>query len=149
MAAWLAARPWARAERLSFYGGDRPVARLRQLRPDLRTMSRSSAKTCATGYLLAGWTGYVPAACRRTIVFAPHNWAWLAWGWPNRFLARLRAAGSDVYLIGEIGGRNTHLDALDTPEALHAIPPGWRGGVATDRIEVTGPLLKGRRHPQA
>jgi glycerophosphoryl diester phosphodiesterase len=145
MAAWLRARPWAKAERLSFYGGDRPVARLHALRPDVKTMSRASAKSCAIAYMLTGWTGYVPGVCRRSIVFVPRDYAWLAWGWPNRLLARLQAAGSDVYLIGEISGRNHHLGGLDSPAAIGAVPAGWRGGVATERIDLVGPLLKPRR----
>jgi glycerophosphoryl diester phosphodiesterase len=144
MAAWLRARPWAKAERLSFYGGDRPVERIAQLRPDLKTMSRRSAKRCATGYLLTGWTGYVPAACRHSIVFVPRNFAWAAWGWPDRLLARMQAAGSELYLIGDVSTKNHHLGGFDTSEALRNLPKGWRGGVATERIDITGPLLKPR-----
>ncbi|HEY1605099.1 MAG TPA: glycerophosphodiester phosphodiesterase family protein [Allosphingosinicella sp.] len=144
MAAWLKTRPWADARRLAFYGDDRPVARLKALRPDLRTMSGRSAKSCAKSYLLLGWSGYVPAACRHTIVMAPRNLAWIAWGWPNRFLERMQRADTDVYMIGTVDLRHPGLSSLDTPDDLKALPAGWRGGVATEKIEVVGALLKRR-----
>lgn len=145
IAAWLAARSWARPERLAFYGGDRPVARLRALRPDLRIMSRASAKSCAKSYILTGWAGYIPAACRRTILFVPNNYRWAAWGWPNRLLARMQGVGTETYLIGDIDRSDPHMGGFDTPEQAAKIPAGWRGGVSTERIEVVGPLLKPRR----
>lgn len=148
IAAWLKARPWAGAERLGFYGGDRPIARLAELRPDLRTTSRASAKACATRYLLLGWTGYVPAACRHSLVFLPMNYRWAAWGWPDRLLVRMEGAGSEVYLIAPVHeGSASHTDGLDTPAAVARLPKAWQGGVSTERIEVVGPLLKGRRAP--
>jgi glycerophosphoryl diester phosphodiesterase len=146
IAAWLKARPWAGAQRLSFYGGDRPVARLAARRPDLRSMSRASAKACAKRYLLLGWSGWVPQQCRHSIVFLPMNYRWAAWGYPNRLLARMHGAGSELYLIGPVGqGAASHLEGLDTRQGLATLPQGWRGGVSTDRIELVGPLLKGRR----
>jgi glycerophosphoryl diester phosphodiesterase len=145
IAAWLKARPWARADRLSFYGGDRPVARLAALMPELRTMSRASAKACATRYLLLGWSGYVPGPCRHSIVFVPINYRWAAWGWPNRLLSRMEGAGSELYVIGEISGGDAHLEGIDTPEAVARLPKHWRGGISTERIDVVGPLLKARR----
>ncbi|HEY0314461.1 MAG TPA: glycerophosphodiester phosphodiesterase family protein [Allosphingosinicella sp.] len=144
MAAWLAARPWARVERLSFYGGERPAERLRTLRPDLKTMSRGSLKGCAKAYLLLGWTGYVPAACRHSVVFVPINYRWAAWGWPNRLLARMEAAGSDVYAIAPVDRHDPGLGGIDTPEQVARLGPAFRGGVSTDRIDVVGPLLKRR-----
>jgi glycerophosphoryl diester phosphodiesterase len=144
MAAWLAGRPWAHAERLSFYGGERPAERLRTLRPDLKTMSRGSLKACAKAYLLLGWTGYVPAACRHSVVFVPINYRWAAWGWPNRLLARMEAAGSDVYAIAPVDRHDPGLGGIDTPEQVARLGPAFRGGVSTDRIDVVGPLLKRR-----
>lgn len=144
MAAWLKARPWARPERLSFYGGGRPVERLRALRPDLKTMSRRTLKTCATRYLLVGWTGYVPATCRHTIVFVPLNYRWAAWGWPNRLRARMEAAGSDLYVMAPVDRSDPGLGGIDTPEQLAKLGSGFQGGVSTDRVDVIGPLLKRR-----
>lgn len=144
MAAWLKARLWARPDRLSFYGGARPAERLRALRPDLKTMSRATIKTCARNYILLGWTGYVPAACRHTILFVPVNYRWAAWGWPNRLRARMEAAGTDVYLIAPVDPHNPGLGGIDTPEQLAKLGDGFRGGISTDRIDIIGPLLKRR-----
>jgi glycerophosphoryl diester phosphodiesterase len=145
MAAWLKARPWVRPERLSFYGGDRPAERLRALRPDLKTMSRGSLKACAKTYLLLGWTGYVPAACRHSVIFVPINYRRAAWGWPNRLLARTKAAGSDVYVIAPVDSHHPGLGGIDTAEQAAKLGPAFRGGVSTDRIDVVGPLLKRQR----
>jgi len=145
MAAWLETRPWARPERLSFYGGDRPAERLRALRPDLKTMSRATIKACARNYLLLGWTGYVPAACRHTILFVPLNYRWAAWGWPNRLRARMEAAGTDTYLIAPVDRHDPGLGGIDTPEQVANLRPAYSGGISTDRIDVIGPLLKPRR----
>ena len=142
--AWLRARPGVHAERLVFVGGARPTERLHELRPELRAMSSASAKACLIGYELLGWTGHVPAPCRNTLVFVPVSGTWSLWGWPNLFLERMRGAGAEVYVGGEIEWTLGTLDGLDEPAKLSGLPRNWRGGVSTDRIDLIGPVLKGR-----
>lgn len=140
--AYLSARPWARPERLSVYGGPRPVERLRRLRPEMNLTSKTQAKTCFKDYLLTGWTGIMPQACRNTMIGAPSNLRWLLWGWPNRFLARAQAVGTDVYLTGEADLKAQRVAGVDGPEELRRAPRGWRGGIMTDRIDVVGPTAR-------
>jgi glycerophosphoryl diester phosphodiesterase len=142
--AYLEATPNANIERLAFYG-HQPATRLRELRPTWRAMSLDTTKDCAKGYVLAGWLGIVPQACRNTIIFAPSNYAWIAWGWPNRFLQRMQDANTEVVITGPIpsGGR-VGMYGIDTAEDLALVPGNWRGGVGTDAIEVIGPLAQKR-----
>jgi glycerophosphoryl diester phosphodiesterase len=80
LAGRLEALPAARRAQLMVYGGDRPIETLRRRLPDLPVMSRQSLKACAIRYLALGWSGYVPAPCRRTLVLLPADFAPLAWG---------------------------------------------------------------------
>ncbi|MEJ0058619.1 MAG: glycerophosphodiester phosphodiesterase family protein [Terricaulis sp.] len=139
---YLEATPNAHIERLAFYG-HQPATRMRELRPTWRSMSLETAKACAKGYVLAGWIGVVPEACHNTIVFAPANYAWIAWGWPNRFLQRMEAVNTEVYVTGPIPrGQRPGMYGIDDAEDLTLVPRGWRGGIGTDAIEVIGPLVE-------
>lgn len=143
--AYLDAAPEADYARLAFYGAA-PAERVRDLRPELRTLSRQRLMRCARSYMLTGWTGHVGEDCRNTIIFVPSNYAWVAWGWPNRFLERMQRADSEVIIVDAIRrGEKPGVGGVDDAEAFAAIPRGWRGGVATDRIEVIGPLAAERR----
>lgn len=77
--------------------------RLRALAPRAQVDSKERAKSCVIRYLALGWSGHVPAACRGASIFVPVNLRWAYWGWPNRFLARMHAAGSEVVLMGPYG----------------------------------------------
>ena len=63
-------------------------------------------------YLALGWTGHVPAACRGATIFVPINLRWAYWGWPNRFLARMRDAGVDPAVQGPFERLSTILDQV-------------------------------------
>ena len=142
--AYLEAMDNADLARLAFYGAA-PADRIRELRPDLVTTGRRQLMACAKSYMLTGWFGNVDDACRNRIVFVPSNYAWLAWGWPNRFLARMQDAGSEVVIVAALRrGERLTAAGIDDEAAFAAVPPGWRGGVATDRIEVIGPLAQER-----
>lgn len=141
LAAYIAARAPAAAARITVYGGERPIARLRALRPDLAVWSPAQVRTCLILYELAGWSGYTPHACRRSMVFVPEDYAWLIWGWPNRFLQRMQSAGSQVFVSGAPTSR-MGLGAIDTAAQVARLPRGWIGGVSTERIDAVGPLLR-------
>ncbi len=127
--------------RLSAYGGDRPVARLREIAPGMRAFSKKTLKSCALGYLMLGWSGHMPKACRNTTVFLPGKFAWLAWGYPNRLQHRFRDAGSEIYLLGN--NKNTNgVEGIDSVKDLDDVPDSWRMGILTDEIETIGPALK-------
>lgn len=135
LAVVLAALPVDRRETLMVYGGDRPVAAVRSALPDMRTMSRSSLKTCLLRYIGIGWTGIIPDACRDTMVLVPINIAPWLWGWPDRFLNRLEGAGSQVFALGPYSGGDFST-GLDTPELLSRLPENYSGGIWTNEIET-------------
>lgn len=145
MRAYLDARPEADVSRLAFFGAA-PAERLRALHPEWRIAGRGLLKTCARDYVLTGWLGLTPESCRNTILFVPVNYGWVAWGYPDLLLQRFERANSDVMIVGplESGGR-AGLGGVDDAEAFAAVPRGWRGGVATDRIEIVGPLAVERQ----
>ena len=123
------------------YGGDKPIAVLAQLLPDVRTMSRGSLKACLISYIAYGWTGFVPQACSHTLVFVPINVAPWLWGWPNRFLMRMKSASSPVFVLGPYRGGDFST-GIDTPADIARLPGGYSGGVLTNEIEMVSRELK-------
>lgn len=127
---------------LSSYGGRRPEAALRDAFPDMRVLSRAQYKACLFGYLKTGWLGRTPEACRNTMILVPMNYGFLLWGWPNRFVERMRAAGSEVYIIGPYAKGDVGSRGVDTLEEAGRLPANFPGGVWTNRIDVIGPVVK-------
>ena len=83
------------------YGGKRPT----DIAPtilNIRGYSRPSTKACLKEYVLKGWSGHVPQACRNTYVVVPENYAKFMWGWPHKFTKRMANAGSEVILLARI-----------------------------------------------
>ena len=146
--AYLKTVPDAHPDRLSAYGGHRPVERLAELRPGFRPYSKATIKACGLRYIALGWTGYMPKACRRTTLLLPLNYAWLLWGYPNRLQARFSAADSDIYLVGPLEG-GAGFDGINTPEELAKVPADWTMGVLTDAIETIGPAVRADRQVPA
>lgn len=125
------------------YGGAAPTQAAIAVSPGLRGYDRSGIKSCLLRYAMLGWNGYVPNVCRNTILVIPSNVAPWLWGWPHRLTQRMRAAGTDVVLLGPYDGSGFS-SGIDTPELLSKVPQHFDGYVWTDRIEVIGPLLKPR-----
>ncbi|MEA2953680.1 MAG: glycerophosphoryl diester phosphodiesterase [Alphaproteobacteria bacterium] len=143
LAARLAKLPPERRKLLMIYGSaGRPTAAMRTRLPDVRAMDKPQLKNCAMRYAALGWSGYVPRSCRNTIIVVPINYTWLIWGWPNRFLARMQAAGSLVFVAGPYHS-NEEVGGINTEEQFRALPQDYRGGIWTDEIEVIAPLLRG------
>ncbi len=132
--------------KISVFGGERPIARLRELAPDLRSSSEKSARACLTRYLEIGWTGMSPAACRNAIVPVPFNYRGLLWGWPNLFVKRMARVNSAVLLVGpyEHHSEKPGMNFVDTPEQLAALPDDYAGEVFTGQIDVIGPAARSR-----
>ncbi|MEM7360208.1 MAG: glycerophosphodiester phosphodiesterase family protein [Pseudomonadota bacterium] len=130
--AFLAQRPGENLGRLSFYGGQLPTSRLRQLNPSLSGFTNASVKRCAIRYLLLAWTGYLPESCRDTTVAIPIDYAPYFWGWPRLFVSRMHNANSQVILLDMSHG---HTDGIDDPDLVHSLAPDFRGIIWTDKIE--------------
>ena len=143
LAARLAELPVARQRLLMAYGGPRPIQVLRARVPAVRATSRPLLTSCILRYAALGWTGHVPRACRNSVVLLPANVAPWLWGWPHRFLARMESAGSPVFLVNDYdGGASEGIDTLE--DLAEKVPPGYTGGIRTDRIDRIGPAIRSR-----
>lgn len=121
---------------LTVYGGDRPIAALKELLPDLRVMSKQTLKQCLLSYEASGWTGYVPAACRNTELHIPEKIAPWIWGWPDKFLNRMDLANTRVVVVG--GDGSDFSSGFDTAEDLKRLPADYSGWIWTNRIDRIG-----------
>ena len=137
LAARLASLAAGQRAKLAVYGGDRPVRRLQARLPATPVMSQDSLKRCLLRYMALGWTGYVPEACRRSIVLLPINIAPWIWGYPHRLIARMEAEGSPVFVAGRYDGTGFS-SGVDDLATFAALPRGFGGGVWTNRIERIG-----------
>lgn len=145
LAAVLAMHPEWRGEVWGVYGGAPPTWRARDLiGPDLVAYSTRGTMNCILQYLGLGWTGYIPEDCRNTVVAVPINLAWLAWGWPNLFVERMRSAGTEVILLGPYGAGDPGTAGIDTMEQLAQVPDSFVGYLWTNRIEEIGPAFRTR-----
>ena len=127
---------------LLVYGGEKAMQRIRALRPEAWTFSRESVKQCTYRYLMLGWSGYVPEACRNGAVVAPNTWHWALWGWPDRFIQRMEDAGSLVMVLDFKHRSPGGVHGIYTPEQIDFLPEDYRGALWVEKIEVIGPYAK-------
>ncbi len=140
----LARLPVEQQRLLMSYGGDKPMAALRRRLPELQVMSRGSLKSCGSSYLSLGWTGYVPKSCEHTLMLIPQNYAWLLWGWPGRFLDRMRRAGTAVFVTGAYERGDPGTTGVDDENRLKALPEKFDGGIWTNNIDLIGPMVRAK-----
>ncbi|MCL6590396.1 MAG: glycerophosphodiester phosphodiesterase [Firmicutes bacterium] len=141
LAGYLKDLPKDRLANLAVYGGDKPIETLKQRLPGLKVMSRATVMRAFIPYLLAGWTGYIPAGMKNAFFYLPLRYARFLWGWPHRFVKRVKDADS-VFVV--VAGEGPWSEGFDTVEDLQQIPPGYTGGIWTGRIDRIGPLFKNR-----
>ncbi len=139
LAQYLSKFPEERLNQLTVYGGDKPVADVHKILPNLRVMSRATLKKNVLSYIAIGWTGYVPPSCRHTEILIPEKIASWLWGWPNRFLNRMADADTRVILVA---GEGEFSAGFDTLEDVKRLPPNYTGGIWTNRIDKIAPLFK-------
>jgi len=142
--AWLDARAGANPDRLMVIAAPRPAERLNALRPAMAAFSKQQAMNCMKRYVLTGWSGHVPRACHNAIAGAPVNMTWMLWGWPNRFIARMEAVNTRVFIGGATDITRPQAVGIDDPSDLDALPQRFHGGILTDRIELIGPAVRAR-----
>jgi glycerophosphoryl diester phosphodiesterase len=123
---YLGARGAEEQRRIAVYGAARGVERLRAALPEVTAGSRESAFLCARSYIIVGWTGHTPRACRRAMTGTYAGTGWIFWGWPNTFIERMERAGT-IVVMRPRGQTEREFATL--------IPAGYAGGVQTDYIE--------------
>lgn len=134
----LAAEPAERLAGLTVYGGDEPIAAIRDRLPQVRVMSKQIMINCLGWYEAVGWTGQVPGSCRNTQLHIPEAYAGLLWGWPGRFAERMAGADTRIVLFA---GSGPFTEGYDTPAALDRVPDGFTGLIWTNRVDTIAPLL--------
>lgn len=133
----LLARPAPQRRLLMVYGADGPVERVLGLVPELRGLTRARVKSCAYRYAAMGWTGYVPQVCRHALLLLPVARAKYLWGWPHRFIARMKAVDTEVIAVKQgNGGWITGFDDVGSYDDI--ADDNYSGGVWTDRIDLVG-----------
>ncbi|MEH7251698.1 glycerophosphodiester phosphodiesterase family protein [Neobacillus niacini] len=132
----LAELPENRLKQLTVYGGDQPIASLKEELPDLRVMSKATLKSCLLPYIAVGWTGYIPTSCEKTQLHIPEKFATWLWGWPNKFLSRMDSIDTRVILVAGDGGWSEGFDSTDD---LKRLPSNYNGGIWTNRIDKIAP----------
>lgn len=141
-AAFITAHPEWRQNVYGFYGGPRSIEGAQVGFPDLNGFSTAQTKTCLKSYALWGWSGYVPAPCRKTQVLVPISHARYLWGWPHKFTTRMKASGSVVMVAGPYEGRRWGIGGVNSTQLAAQIPLGFDGFVWTDKAELIGPYLE-------
>ena len=121
------------------YGGDPPTFRMAERLPEAKVWSRRGLIDCLLQYEGLGWTSFVPEPCRNTMVMLPLNVAPFVWGWPNLFLRRMQAVGSEVILLGPYGAGDPGTAGIDTVKQLAEVPESFVGYLWTNRIEAIAP----------
>lgn len=120
--------------RLLVFGGPIAVKAIQETGPSIRVVSRNTARTCIRDYMFVGWTGYVPDTCRNTATGMYANYAWVLWGWPHRFVDRMRKVDTIVILTHPHQTESIH--ALpETPAYAEMIPRNYGGAINTNRID--------------
>ncbi|WP_197411898.1 glycerophosphodiester phosphodiesterase family protein [Sphingopyxis sp. H050] len=129
----------------AFYGGARPVKRMRQLLPNNWSFDlKTEAKACTKDYVKYGWTGIIPESCRNGVIAIPVNYQWAFWGWPDRLIQRMDSVGARIIVFGpyESGKSN---EGLTTPQQLAKVPASFNGYIWVEDIRAVGPALRPRQ----
>lgn len=119
------------------------LARIRAAWPRAWSYSDEELGACTSAYLVQGWLGLTPAACRGGTLIIPLNRQWFYAGWPNRLIARMEAEGGRIILIAPSGDHKPM--GLDLPEQVGRIPVNFSGYVWVDNMWRVGPALEKRQ----
>ncbi|MDR6549869.1 glycerophosphodiester phosphodiesterase family protein [Paenibacillus qinlingensis] len=129
-----------RRAQLTIYGGNLPIAIVKEKLPDMRVISVDTMKSCLLPYLAYGWTGITPAACEHIQIHIPEKLAPLLWGWPDKFLNRMDKVDTRILVVG--GNGTEFSTGFDTPADLERLPASYTGGIWTNRIDRIAPMYK-------
>jgi glycerophosphoryl diester phosphodiesterase len=126
--------------KIGFTGPQPVLDRVRSLAPRAWAFDASAASPCTADYLKTGWTGFTPPSCRGATVMVPLDRQWTIWGWPNRFLARMRGADANVVVATGVEGARPL--GIARPEQLGEVPRSFRGYLWVENIYDVGPSLQ-------
>lgn len=125
----------------AFYGAENPVKRMRELMPNNWSFATTELKKCSIDYVLYGWSGHIPHSCKGRTIGIPINYLWATWGWPNRFIQRMKDAETTVIIFGDYE-RGKGNEGLLSSNQLDYIPEGYNGYIWVEDIIAVGPKFK-------
>lgn len=126
----------------AFYGGERPVKRMRELLPNNWSFNlKQEAGACTKAYVAYGWTGIIPKSCVGSVLAVPINYRWAFWGWPNRLIARMESVGARVIIFGPFE-RGKSNEGISTKAELDSIPKSFNGYIWVEDMEQVGAALR-------
>jgi glycerophosphoryl diester phosphodiesterase len=140
LAEYIKTYPKSTLSQLSFYGGDEPIASLKEKMPSIKMMSKATLKSCLLPYIAAGWSGFVPEACENTQLHIPEKIGPWLWGWPEKFIGRMDKNNTKVVIVG--GNGSNFSTGFDTKEDIERLPENFPGIIWTNKIEVIAPDIK-------
>jgi glycerophosphoryl diester phosphodiesterase len=124
-----------------FFGDANGVAAIKAALPQAKGFAIADARKCASAYRGSGWYGSVPANCRGgTMLLSLDDLGFTLWGWPNRFLARMKEAGTQVIIAESIKGDT--ITGLHSIEQYGDIASSFNGSIVIDNIAELGPALR-------
>ena len=137
----LAQLPQSALKRSVILGDDAAVAAVKQVKPVAWAFSISGSRLCAADYRLSGTWGSVPASCQNgTILLTLDDLGYTLWGWPNRFLDRMRNANVRVIIAEDVvDGR---IKGLTDVNQYGDIAESFHGHIWVENIQDLGPALK-------
>lgn len=125
-------------------GDEAAVKFIRSLRPGHKAFSIVGARACASDYRLSGMWGSVPASCKGdTMLLTLGDLGYTLWGWPDRFLARMKDANVRLIVAEDVvEGR---IKGLGDVHQYGDIADSYNGYIWVDSIEELGPALRRNR----
>jgi glycerophosphoryl diester phosphodiesterase len=137
----LAQLPDAAVERSVILGDDTAVATAKVLKPSAWAFSISTARNCAADYQQSGLWGSVPASCQGgTMLLTLDDLSYTLWGWPNRYLERMKDAGVRVIIAESVV--DGKIKGLSNVTQYGDIADSFNGHIWVDNITDLGPALK-------
>ena len=126
----------------SFYGGQAPVDRMRELAPESWAFTLAEARRCTMDYIRDSWTSWMPASCENGTIAIPLNYQWIMWGWPNRLIARAESVNARIIVFGPYRADAAN-EGLTEAEQLTRVPASFNGYIWVEDIWNMGPALRG------
>ena len=117
------------------------VAFIQGLQLNHSAFSIAGARACASDYRLSGLWGSVPESCRNgTMLLTIDELGFTLWGWPNRFLARMKDANVRLIIAEDVA--NGQIKGLTDVNQYGDIANSYNGYIWVDNIEELGPALR-------
>ena len=128
-------------ERYGFLGDAAAIAAIRAKAPAAWAWTIAEGRTCFADYVTRGWLGLVPASCTGGTILVPLDQKWKVAGWPKRFQARMKAAGTRVILTAP-GAPTDTIPGLIQLEQIPEVPRAYTGMLWLEDAALIGPSIR-------